>query len=117
MGKLRYARTLCGTNGPICDLSLEKPEKIFDAPLIVNLQDGVKSLLREGRSAFDFFDASLPRLRASILIGDEVGSGVVPLDPFERLWRDETGFLYQHLATHADIVDRVWSGLPMRLKG
>ena len=44
-------------------------------------------------------------------------SRVVPVDPFERRWRDETGLLYQFLARESAIVDRVWAGLAVRLKG
>ncbi|MBR2207930.1 MAG: bifunctional adenosylcobinamide kinase/adenosylcobinamide-phosphate guanylyltransferase, partial [Synergistaceae bacterium] len=56
-------------------------------------------------------------LRNAILIGDEISSGVIPVSKFERQWRDETGRLYQFLADNADIVDRVFVGLALRLKG
>jgi adenosyl cobinamide kinase/adenosyl cobinamide phosphate guanylyltransferase len=117
MGKLAYARRLCGADAPVCDLAAARPEGMFEAKLIVNLQEGVMFLLRRGETPRDFFAASLDRLADKILIGDEVGCGVVPAEPFERLWRDETGFLYQFLAANADIVDRVWAGIPCRLKG
>ena len=52
-----------------------------------------------------------------VLIGNEIGGGIVPMDPFERRWRDETGFLYQFLAREAETVDRVWAGIPVRMKG
>ena len=51
-----------------------------------------------------------------VIICDEIGAGVVPLDKFERRWRDETGLLYQALVREADRVDRVWAGLALRLK-
>jgi adenosyl cobinamide kinase/adenosyl cobinamide phosphate guanylyltransferase len=118
MGKLNYARSLYGEDISVCDLAVEKEtEAMFEARLVVNLQDGVRRLLEKGESARDFFDLNLHRMKDMVVIGDEIGSGVVPIDPFERLWRDETGFLYQTLASEADIVDRVWAGLSCRLKG
>ena len=117
MGKLDYAKRLYGADISVCNLSVAEPEAMFDARIIVNLQEGVRFLLKRGDSALFFFRSNLERLKEKILIGDEVGSGVVPADPFERLWRDEAGFLYQLLAAEADVVDRVWAGIPQRLKG
>ena len=51
------------------------------------------------------------------MTGDEICGGVVPSDSFGRKWRDETGKLYQYLANESDIVDRVFAGLALRLKG
>jgi adenosyl cobinamide kinase/adenosyl cobinamide phosphate guanylyltransferase len=129
MGKLKYAKTIYGEDVSICDLAAAKPEEMFGAHVVVNLQNGVQSLLKReperesgkesGREepARNFFRSNLHLMKNKVLIGDEIGSGIVPIDPFERLWRDETGFVYQILATQADRVDRVWAGLPYRLKG
>jgi adenosyl cobinamide kinase/adenosyl cobinamide phosphate guanylyltransferase len=116
MGKLKYAQNLYGEDISICDLSIAEPEEMFDARIVTNLQDGTRHMLQKGMSVREFFAINLRRLEDKILIGDEIGSGIVPLDPFERLWRDETGFLYQTLAERACRVDRVWAGLPCRLK-
>ena len=117
MGKLAYARTLYGEEVSVCDLAVEEPESMFAARVVTNLQDGARSILKRGERAIDFFEANSSRIDDKILIGDEIGSGIVPVDPFERLWRDETGYLYQFLAARAELVDRVWAGIPSRLKG
>jgi adenosyl cobinamide kinase/adenosyl cobinamide phosphate guanylyltransferase len=116
MGKLKYAYSLYGEDVPTCDLSVAEPEEMFDARIVTNLQDGTRRMLQKGLSVREFFESNRRRLEDKILIGDEIGSGIVPLDPFERLWRDETGFLYQTLAAQAHQVDRVWAGLSCRLK-
>lgn len=116
MGKLAYARSLYGEPKRLCDLSCEKPEDMDGADFIANVQDGVRTLLTRGSDVQEFFKARIGSLRECIIIADEIGSGPVPIDPFERKRRDETGLLYQMLAQEADIVDRVWAGLPMRLK-
>jgi adenosyl cobinamide kinase/adenosyl cobinamide phosphate guanylyltransferase len=117
MGKLRYAKELYGGDVLVCDLAAAAPEDMFEAPVVVNLQDGVRAILERKGSPRDFFEGNVLRLEDKVLIGDEIGSGVVPIDSFERLWRDETGFVYQLLAARADRVDRIWAGLPHRLKG
>ena len=50
------------------------------------------------------------------MVSDEIGLGVVPLDPFERLWREETGRALCVLAERAQRVERICCGLGMRLK-
>ena len=117
MGKLAYARKLYGEDASVCDLAVEELEAMFKARIDANLQDGARSLLKRGQRPLDFFEANLSRIDDKILIGDEIGCGIVPTDTFERLWRDETGFLYQFLAARAKLVDRVWAGIPCRLKG
>ena len=50
------------------------------------------------------------------MICDELGCGVVPMDDEDRAWRERTGRLLCDLAAKADRVDRVFCGIPMRLK-
>ena len=52
-----------------------------------------------------------------ILICDEVGCGVVPIDPDQRAWREDVGRLCCRLAKRAERVERIFCGLPMVLKG
>lgn len=117
MGKRAYADSLYGPALSPCDLASANLTLLPAADRVLNLQEGVRRLLLAGDDAGEFFRAHLEDLRACVLIGTEVGSGVVPTDPMERRWRDETGLLYQMLAREATIVDRVWCGLALRLKG
>lgn len=52
-----------------------------------------------------------------IVICDEVGCGVVPIDPTERAWREAVGRLCCTLAERAERVERVFCGLGLVLKG
>ena len=51
-----------------------------------------------------------------IVICDEVGSGVVPVDQAERAWRERVGRTCCRLAERAAAVYRVTCGLGVRLK-
>ena len=55
--------------------------------------------------------------RKDIVIADEIGCGVVPLDPSERERRERAGRLACMLADRADTVIRVVCGCPQFLKG
>ena len=51
-----------------------------------------------------------------IVISNEVGLGIVPADPDTRQFRDMAGRMNQQVASAADEVYFVTSGLPLRLK-
>ena len=116
-GKLSYANKLY-TNFPAnYDLEHEHPDSIKAPALITNMHLGVRRLLTENISPCEFFMSRLEILKKSVIIGEEICGGIVPVDEFSRVWRDETGKLYQLLACEADIVDRIFAGLALRLKG
>jgi adenosylcobinamide kinase / adenosylcobinamide-phosphate guanylyltransferase len=52
-----------------------------------------------------------------ILVTNEVGTGIVPMDPVGRRFRDLVGRCNQVLAADADLVVLTVCGLPMVLKG
>lgn len=51
-----------------------------------------------------------------ILICDEIGNGIVPVDAFERTYREQTGRILVRLAQKADEVVRVLCGIGQRIK-
>ena len=51
-----------------------------------------------------------------IIICDEVGLGIVPLDAFQRQWREEVGRCLCLIAEKADYVCRILAGLESRIK-
>lgn len=54
---------------------------------------------------------------ALIVISNEVGQGIVPVNPLARRFRDEAGWMHQKVAAAADRAVMVVAGLPMVLKG
>lgn len=51
-----------------------------------------------------------------VIIMNEVGSGVVPMDKDERLWRESVGRVSCIFSKRADRVYRLIAGIPQRLK-
>ena len=117
MGKREYAVRLYGSFPAVYDLEHDNPGDMAGRCLVLNLQAGAKSLLMRGINPSEYFAGMTEILRESVITCDEIGGGVVPTDEFGRKWRDETGRLCQYLAGEADIVDRVFAGLAVRLKG
>lgn len=115
MGMLEYAKGLVA-HPAVLDLGQEDSKEWAEANILTNVHLLVKRMAAGGEDALAYFNRILPSLYDKIIIGDEVGSGVVPIDPFEREWRDETGRVYQFLAAEACDVTRLWAGIPQLLK-
>lgn len=76
----------------------------------------VRRLVEEGRDPLVWAEdcaANHPKL---ILISNEIGCGVVPLTPEERVWREAAGRVCCYFAREAAVVTRLCCGLPMTLK-
>lgn len=51
-----------------------------------------------------------------IIISDEIGSGIVPMEKEERIYREETGRMLCRIAKQATRVTRIFCGIPCILK-
>lgn len=117
-GKTAYALSQCGVGAEpiVCDLAEQAIAEMYEADVVKNIQEGVRRLLAEGISPLDIFTENIDRLKQKIIIGTEIGCGIVPLEEKERVWRDETGRVYQLLAMKARKVERIWAGIPVTIK-
>ena len=52
-----------------------------------------------------------------VIVADEIGCGVVPMEKEERLWREKTGRTLCEAARAADEVYRIYCGIPQQIKG
>ena len=52
----------------------------------------------------------------TVIISDDIGCGIVPLDRFDRLWRDVTGKVLIKVAEMSDNVYRVICGIVQKIK-
>lgn len=79
----------------------------------------VRRQLKEGKNPLEEAERLLAQAGAEklIIICDEVGCGLVPVDAFERNWREQVGRTCCYLASRADQVVRVVCGIGTRIKG
>lgn len=92
---------------------------VNDIVIINHLHLWVKGLLREGMEESEVQSTILSWVAThpnTILICDELGNGIVPLEKMERIWREQTGRLMIELAKQAERVERILCGLGQRLK-
>ena len=95
----------------------EKTEPDFSYKALDHLELFVLKCVREGRDAAAFFQKNEALWQDKVLIGEELFSGVVPLEKENRMWREACGALYVYLAKEASAVTRIFLGIPERLKG
>ena len=92
---------------------------VNDIVIINHLHLWVKDLLSEGMEESEVQSTILSWVAThpnTILICDELGNGIVPLEKMERIWREQTGRLMIELAGQAERVERILCGLGQRLK-
>ena len=63
-----------------------------------------------------YFRAHREQWQDSVLILQDIFSGVVPMGAENRAWRQKTGRLAQYLSREAAQVSRIFCGLEQRLK-
>lgn len=76
----------------------------------------VRSCLREGRDPEELVAAITADNPDLILISDEVGNGIVPMEAEEREYRERLGRILCGLAEKAGKVERIICGIGQRLK-
>ena len=76
----------------------------------------MKNELAEDNNPEEKLEKILKRFPDCVIISDEVGNGIVPMDAFDREYRDRLGRILISLAKEADEVVRVICGIGQKLK-
>ena len=114
-GKLDYARTAFALReNEIFTCSGTKVD--FSKRCLNALEEFTWACAEAGTDPVEDFRANWEKWKDSILICRDLFCGVVPMDPRERQWRQDTGRLCQYLAGEAEQVSRIFCGLEQRLK-
>lgn len=116
------AETMAGPDGNLCaDGKRDEFQAAFERRLILNFHEYIRRFSvctpEEARKKMgQFVDALIEKNPNAVITADEIGSGIVPLSPEDRLWRDLEGEAIQKLAREAAEVYRVIGGIPQPLK-
>ena len=110
-GKFEYAKEkYCLSER---DIFFADKEKDYSGEKVVyGFQNLVKTWLKKGLSPLQ----EVNNISAEIIIADEIGNGIVPINSFEILWREECGRCLCVLAKRADRVTRVFCSIPKEIK-
>lgn len=96
---------------------LEEPkEMVIQYPVIDRFHEVIKKVLQSEESIEEYVKKLLVINPQVIVITDEIGYGIVPIDAFEREYREMTGRVCCELAKNATEVWRVTCGIGTRIK-
>lgn len=76
----------------------------------------IRGMLQAGRPAEELAEEFMDTHPDAVIVSDETGNGIVPLEPFEREYRERLGRILIRVAERSDSVERVICGLGQRLK-
>ncbi|MFB0920908.1 MAG: bifunctional adenosylcobinamide kinase/adenosylcobinamide-phosphate guanylyltransferase [Oscillospiraceae bacterium] len=103
-GKREFAKSLGYAETEMADAVLD------DKPVLYNLQDLVAAAPERAPLLVDAL------VKKNVVICNEVGSGIIPVDTNERAAREATGRLCILLAQKAEKVVRIVCGIPAVIK-
>ena len=114
-GKLDYAKSAFDLNSEDI-FTCTGTEIDFSRRCVNALEEFCYACIQEGLDPVARIHEHREDWQNSILICNDLSSGVVPIDPAQRQWRHTTGRLCQYLAGQAEQVSRIFCGLEQRLK-
>ena len=113
-GKLQYVhKTYQTENWKVAEASLpDTDEKV----IINHFHLWVREMLKQNVEPEQLLMKYLQTHNDCIFISDEIGNGLVPMDAFEREYRERTGRMLIAIAEQAEEVVRVICGMGQKIK-
>jgi adenosyl cobinamide kinase/adenosyl cobinamide phosphate guanylyltransferase len=101
----------------IWDSELPKDTEELNGTIVINhLNNWIKSQIKNNGNPEDKITNFINNYPDCIIISDEIGNGIVPIDKFEREYRERTGRIQIELARKATEVERVICGIGQKIK-
>lgn len=105
-----------------------KPDEIIDGfdcilaipkntECLINYHELIKRLMLENIDTAEFTKKFCAENQNAVIIMNEVGSGIIPIEKSEREWRENVGKCGCIIAERADTVIRMICGIPTVIKG
>ena len=108
-GKLDFVREELGVSGIY---TCNGPEIDFSKPCIYKIEE----FTAHHPDPVSYFQEHRDQWQDSVLVMQDIFSGVVPMGAENRAWRQRTGRLAQYLSRVATLGSRIFCGLEQRLK-
>ena len=117
-GKLEYVLLKYDVQkNMVWDGVLPNDRKLNRNIVVINhFHQWVKSRMVSGGCPEDEIMSFLDCNEDCIIICDEIGNGIVPIDPFEREYRERVGRILVQLAKRAEEVERIICGIGQKIK-
>ncbi len=91
-------------------------EELMQAEGVLNFQEYIRKELQAEKEISELAEKIIQKNPKVVLVSQEVGYGVVPIDAFERAYREAVGRICTKLAAYSTKVTRVACGIGMVIK-
>lgn len=91
-------------------------EELFTKKIVIHFHEYIRRLLEEEIELEELITQVLRKNPEIIIISNEVGYGIVPMEKKDRVYREVVGRCLTVLAKKATIFERIVCGFGMRLK-
>lgn len=91
-------------------------EEVYSCQGICNFHRFLERSLHEEKNVQEIAEKLMQRNPDVVIVTDEIGYGIVPVDPFLREYREQTGRVCTGLAAFSEEVYRVVCGIGTRIK-
>lgn len=118
-GKLNYAFLMLNEETDrlrYADGVIDPFESAYEKKIVYGFQEYVRRLLAEGKDVEEFIQHLITQNPEAVVVMNEMGCGIVPVDATDRNFREACGRAAQKLAAYSDTVYRVVCGIGMRIK-
>lgn len=116
-GKLAYVKEKYGMQDSVVLEGILDMTHVSHHKLILNhFHSWVRHSMEQGECPEQRIEEFLIQNPDCVIISDEVGNGIVPIEPFEREYRERVGRILITLAQKAESVERVICGIGQRIK-
>ena len=93
------------------------PDELFQCEGVIGFHEFIRKEMKAGNDTSILAEILIKKNPDIIIISDEVGYGIVPMDAFERAYREQVGRICTKLAAYSDEVVRVACGIGTVIKG
>lgn len=92
-------------------------EEILTCEGVIGFHNFIRKEMLAKKDLGELAEIVIEKNPSLIIVSDEVGYGVVPMDKFERIYREQVGRICTKLAGASDEVIRVVCGIGTVIKG
>ena len=116
-GKLSYALEYTGlkiddaADGKVCSL-----QELYEKPIMNQFHLWIDRMLREEKDVYPLVEDILQHNPEIVIITNELGCGIVPMEAYDRSYRELVGGVCCKLAKDAREVHRVFCGIGTVIK-
>lgn len=116
-GKLNFAKAKYRIEGQWVDGTVCTREELLSCSGVSRFHEYIRRMVQEQKDVWELVRELLEQNPDIIIVTNELGYGVVPVEAFDRQYRETTGRVCTRLAEVSDEVYRVVCGLGQVIKG